>query len=73
MKSEMFVLNFKISFIVSLSIVYHLFYNHCSFTYTIPIRATMGSIRSSSDGTGSGYTGPRVFIQCFNGWDTMAN
>ena len=73
LKFGIFVRNFKISFVVILSIVYHCLSNHSSFTYNIPRCAPMGCIWSLSYGTGSRSSDPIFFIQCINVRDPMAN
>ena len=64
---------FKISFIVSSFIGSHCCSDRCSFTNMMLRRSHMVSIQLPYDSTGSGDPYPRVFIQCFNGWDPMAN
>ena len=71
LKFRIFTRNFKISFIVYLSIVYHYFSIHCSLPFKIPRRATTGSIWNLSDGTVSGDAYPRSFIQCVIGREIM--
>ena len=62
-----FTCNFKISFVVYLCLS-----NHCSLTYNMPTRASIGSIWCTSDVKFIKDTDPIFFIKCINGWDPMA-
>ena len=71
LKFRIFVPNFKISFIVFLSIIFHCLSNLCSLFYSIIRRTPVGDANNPS------YPGSRapdlaVFIQCVNSRDPKA-
>ena len=72
LKFRILVPNFKISFIVFLSIFCHCISNRYSLSYIMLICTLMSDIRRRSN-YDSGDPYPSVFIQCINGRDPMSH